>query len=141
MTHLIRIDTAARRAWQGDRYLPLGQREYALLALLVRQHGTVSFDVISRRVYEQPLDDRARRVVQQLAASVRLKLGDRYPHRYIVSVRGVGFFVPRDLVAAPERRIEIEGTQYDVLHWHRQADHGGTAVWTLYARPSQVAAR
>lgn len=136
----VRIDAPARRAWQGDHLIPLGQREYDLLALLVQHPGTASFDRISRTVYGQPLDERTTRMVQQLAGALRVKLDDRHPHQYVVSVRGVGFRMPRTLVAPPSQRVEIEGVQYEVIHWARQADHGATAAWTLYARPAGVVA-
>ncbi|MET8866497.1 winged helix-turn-helix domain-containing protein [Nonomuraea sp. NPDC004580] len=133
----IRIDPAARRAWHGNQMLSLGQREYDLLTHLAQHHGrAVPFSQLTRAIYGEPLNDRTQRKVQELAAALRRKLGDTPPYQYIVSVRGVGFRLPRRHVTAPTQRVEINGQAYDVVHWHRQADHGATAVFTLYARPT-----
>lgn len=141
-TNLIRVDPAAHRAWQGDQLLALGQREYAALALLVRHAGEpVTFDQLSRDVYQRPLDRRMRRTISQLVITIRAKLGDvDPPHHYIVNVRGLGYRMPERMVAQPQQRVEIDGVLYDVLHWDRQPDHGATTRWTLYARTAAVGA-
>lgn len=132
----VRIDHAARRAWKGGRLLALGQREYDLLAHLTQHPQVATFEHLTRSIYGEPLNDRTRRMVQELAGALRRKLGDTAPFRIVVSVRGVGFRMPRWCVAAPAQRVEINGVAYDVVHWDRQADHGDRAVFTLYARPA-----
>lgn len=135
----VRIDHAARRAWKGGRLLTLGQREYDLLAHLAQHPQVATFEHLTRSIYGEPLDDRTRRMVQELAGALRRKLGDTAPFRVVVSVRGVGFRMPRWCVAAaPAPRVEINGEAYDVLHWDRQPRRGATAVFTLYARPAEV---
>jgi DNA-binding response OmpR family regulator len=88
----VRVDVAARRAWQGERELELTPKEFDLLALLVREAGTV---VTRERIMERVWDEHwfgSTKTLDVHLSSLRRKLGDDpATPRYISTVRGVGF--------------------------------------------------
>lgn len=138
MNPVVHIDRAARQAYVGDQPVALGRREYDLLNLLHAHTGrTLTFDRIARDVYQRPADRLTRRMISQVVMEVRRKLG---AVTHIINVRGVGFRFNPASTAHTEARVEIGGMQWDVLHWERQPDRDGTAVWTLHARPAEVTA-
>jgi DNA-binding response OmpR family regulator len=88
----VRIDPAARRAWQGDAELNLTPKEFDLLALLVREAGSV---VARERIMERVWDEHwfgSTKTLDVHVSWLRRKLGDDpVSPRYISTVRGVGF--------------------------------------------------
>ena len=132
----IRIDNGARQAYLDNQPIALGRREYDLLNLLHAHAGlTLSFDRIARDIYQRPLDRLTRRMISAVVMEVRRKLGGG---THIINVRGVGFRFNPASAARVDPRVEIDGAQWGVLHWERQPDRDGTAVFTLYARPAEA---
>ena len=88
----VRVDEAARRAWLGDRELELTPKEFDLLALLLRQAGTV---VTRERIMEEVWDEHwfgSTKTLDMHVSWLRRKLGDDPARpRFISTVRGVGF--------------------------------------------------
>ena len=87
----VRLDLGARRAWRGDEELDLTNKEFDLLALLVREAGTV---VSRERIMEQVWDEHwfgSTKTLDVHVSWLRRKLGDEPPNvRYITTIRGVG---------------------------------------------------
>ncbi|MDQ1374306.1 MAG: hypothetical protein QOJ09_1644 [Actinomycetota bacterium] len=88
----VRVDVAARRAWRADAELELTPKEFDLLALLVREAGTV---VPRERIMERVWDEHwfgSTKTLDVHVSWLRRKLGDDpVSPRYISTVRGVGF--------------------------------------------------
>ena len=88
----VRVDEAARRAWLGDRELELTPKEFDLLALLLRQAGSV---VTRERIMEEVWDEHwfgSTKTLDMHVSWLRRKLGDDPARpRFISTVRGVGF--------------------------------------------------
>jgi DNA-binding response OmpR family regulator len=88
----VRVDPAARRAWRGDAELNLTPKEFDLLALLVREAGSV---VARERIMERVWDEHwfgSTKTLDVHVSWLRRKLGDDpVSPRYISTVRGVGF--------------------------------------------------
>jgi DNA-binding response OmpR family regulator len=87
----VRLDVAARRAWQGETELELTPKEFDLLALLVREAGRV---VTRDRIMAEVWDENwfgSTKTLDMHVSWLRRKLGDDAgdPKR-IVTVRGVG---------------------------------------------------
>lgn len=85
------IDLAARRAWKDDVELDLSAKEFDLLALLVREAGTV---VTRERIMSEVWDEHwfgPTRTLDVHMSSLRRKLGDDAGEHRITTVRGVGF--------------------------------------------------
>ena len=87
----VRVDVAARRAWRGDHELDLTPKEFDLLAMLVRQAGTVvTREDIMREVWETNWFG-STKTVDMHVSWLRRKLGDdASAPRYLTTVRGVG---------------------------------------------------
>ena len=87
----VRLDLGARRAWRGDEELDLTNKEFDLLALLVREAGNV---VSRERIMEQVWDEHwfgSTKTLDVHVSWLRRKLGDEPPNvRYITTIRGVG---------------------------------------------------
>jgi DNA-binding response OmpR family regulator len=88
----VRVDEAARRAWVGEVELDLTPKEFDLLALLLRQAGSV---VTRERIMEEVWDEHwfgSTKTLDMHVSWLRRKLGDDPAHpRFISTVRGVGF--------------------------------------------------
>jgi DNA-binding response OmpR family regulator len=88
----VRVDEAAHRAWVDDREIELTPKEFDLLALLVREAGSV---VTRERIMEQVWDEHwfgSTKTLDMHVSWLRRKLGDDPARpRYITTVRGVGF--------------------------------------------------
>ena len=88
----IRVDTGARRAWQGTTELGLTAKEFDLLTLLVREAGAV---VTRERIMERVWDEHwfgSTKTLDVHVSWLRRKLGDEpVAPRYITTVRSVGF--------------------------------------------------
>jgi DNA-binding response OmpR family regulator len=87
----VRVDLAARRAWRGDVELELTPKEFDLLAVLVREAGTVvSREDLMREVWETTWFG-STKTVDMHVSWLRRKLGDDAGDpRYLTTVRGVG---------------------------------------------------
>ena len=84
----VRIDEASRRAWRGDRELDLSPKEFDLLALLVREAGSV---VARERIMDEVWDVNwfgSTKTLDMHMSWLRRKLGDP---PLIATVRRVGF--------------------------------------------------
>jgi DNA-binding response OmpR family regulator len=87
----VTVDVAAHRAWRGDAELDLSPKEFALLALLVREAGRV---VTRERIMDEVWDENwfgSTKTLDMHVSWLRRKLGDaaNAPQR-LVTVRGVG---------------------------------------------------
>jgi DNA-binding response OmpR family regulator len=87
----VRVDLAARRAWRGEEELDLTPKEFDLLAMLVREAGTVvTREDIMREVWETTWFG-STKTVDMHVSWLRRKLGDDAGDpRYLTTVRGVG---------------------------------------------------
>jgi two-component system response regulator RegX3 len=88
----VTIDTAARKAWQGERELALTRKEFDLLTRLVREPG----HVVTREDLMSDVWDvnwfGSTKTLDVHMTSLRRKLGDDpTAPRHIETVRGVGF--------------------------------------------------
>jgi DNA-binding response OmpR family regulator len=87
----VRVDLGARRAWRGDEELDLTNKEFDLLALLVREAGHV---VTREHIMEEVWDEHwfgSTKTLDVHVSWLRRKLGDDPTStRYITTVRGVG---------------------------------------------------
>jgi len=88
----VRVDESARRAWTGHQELDLTPKEFDLLALLLRQAGSV---VTRERIMEEVWDEHwfgSTKTLDMHVSWLRRKLGDDPANpRFITTVRGVGF--------------------------------------------------
>ena len=88
----VRVDDASRRAWRGERELDLSPKEFDLLALLIREAGTV---VSRERIMDEVWDVNwfgSTKTLDVHVSGLRKKLGDDSSDpRYLHTVRGVGF--------------------------------------------------
>lgn len=87
----VRVDEASRRAWVGDDELTLTPKEFDLLALLVREAGSV---VPRDRIMSEVWDENwwgTTKTLDMHVSWLRKKLGDDpAAPRYITTIRGVG---------------------------------------------------
>jgi DNA-binding response OmpR family regulator len=87
----VRVDVGARRAWRADEELDLTNKEFDLLALLVRKVGTV---VTREQIMEDVWDEHwfgSTKTLDVHVSWLRRKLGDDpATPRYITTVRGIG---------------------------------------------------
>jgi len=88
----IAVDVAARRAWQADRELGLSNKEFELLAELVRSAGTVvKREQLMDKVWGTDFSGSTKTLDVHMAW-LRRKLGDdAAAPRYIKTVRGIGY--------------------------------------------------
>jgi DNA-binding response OmpR family regulator len=88
----VRVDVASRRAWRDERELDLSPKEFDLLAVLVRDAGTV---VPRERIMDEVWDVNwfgSTKTLDMHVSWLRRKLGDdASAPRYISTVRGMGF--------------------------------------------------
>lgn len=94
----VRIDLAARRAYKGEEELELTPKEFDLLAMLVREAGTVvTREQIMREVWDTNWFG-STKTVDMHVSWLRRKLGDDANQpSYISTVRGVGLRFERAL--------------------------------------------
>jgi DNA-binding response OmpR family regulator len=72
----LRVDTARRNAWRGERPLDLGPKEFGVLELLLAAQGrTVSAEELLERVWDQEADPFTTAVKVTLSR-LRARLGD-----------------------------------------------------------------
>lgn len=96
----VRIDLAARRAYKGEEELELTPKEFDLLAMLVREAGTVvTREQIMREVWDTNWFG-STKTVDMHVSWLRRKLGDDANQpSYISTVRGVGLRFERAVEA------------------------------------------
>lgn len=91
----LEMDVVGRLATRGGQSLDLTPREFDLLEYLVRHQGhVVSREMITRDVWREagrhtPLDN----VIDVHVARLRGKVDERFDHKLVQTVRGVGFVV------------------------------------------------
>lgn len=97
------IDTARREVLRGSTHLDLTAREYDLLEYLMRHQGSVvSREMLARDVWKEtaratPIDN----VIDVHVARLRRKIDDGFDAKLLHTVRGVGFILREEEVAAP----------------------------------------
>jgi two-component system copper resistance phosphate regulon response regulator CusR len=91
----LEVDVIGRSVTRGGQTLDLTAREFELLEYLVRHQGhVVSREMLTRDVWKEagrhtPLDN----VIDVHVARLRRKVDDRFDHKLVHTVRGVGFVV------------------------------------------------
>jgi two-component system, OmpR family, response regulator RegX3 len=93
----LRIEPAARRAWQGDRELALTRKEFDLLCRLARDAGrVVTREALMSDVWDENWFG-STKTLDVHVGWLRRKLGDDSADPpYIRTVRGVGFCLSRE---------------------------------------------
>jgi DNA-binding response OmpR family regulator len=87
----IRLDPARHEAFRGGMFLPLTNREFGLLAELLRAGGAaVSAEQLLEKVWDENIDPFSN-VVRVTVMKLRRKLGDP---PVVLTVPGVGYRVP-----------------------------------------------
>jgi DNA-binding response OmpR family regulator len=101
-TQDLRIDSGARRAWQGDRELDLTRKEFDLLWRLARDAGrVVTREALMSDVWDENWFGSTKTLDVHIGW-LRRKLGDDSAEpTYIRTVRGVGFCLSRERQAVP----------------------------------------
>lgn len=87
----LRIEPAARRAWRGDREIPLTARQFAVLEFFVRRAG----QVLSKRdildgVWEDDFDGDPN-IVEVYVRRLRAAIDEPFGRNTIETVRGAGY--------------------------------------------------
>ena len=89
----LRVDSAARRVWRGDRELDLTKTEFELLELLVRNAGIVlSHTTIYERIWGYDFGPESK-ALGVYVGYLRRKLEQDGEPRLLHTVRGVGYTV------------------------------------------------
>ena len=92
----LRIDTAARRVWRGDREVDLSKTEYELLELLVRNAGIVlDHSTIYERIWNYDFGPDSKNLAVYIGY-LRRKTELEGEPRLIHTVRGVGYIARSD---------------------------------------------
>jgi len=87
----VRLDAAARRAWQGIAEIPLTSKEFDVLALLLQNSGAV---VTREKLMDDVWDENwfgSTKTLDVTVGRLRQKLQTAGSGTHIVAVRGVGF--------------------------------------------------
>ena len=91
----LRLDSAGRVAWRGERRLPLTPREFALLACLMENADTVvSREHLLSRVWGRNFDSDDK-VVDVYVRYLRRKIDDGADRSLIHTARGFGYMISR----------------------------------------------
>jgi two-component system response regulator MprA len=92
----LRVDTAARRAWRGERELELTRTEFELLELLVRNAGIVlDHSTIYDRIWGYDFGPGSKNLAVYVGY-LRRKLDEPGAPQLIHTVRGVGYVLRED---------------------------------------------
>jgi DNA-binding response OmpR family regulator len=87
----IRLDPARHEAYRDGHYIPLGRKEFAVLAELMRADGAVvSAEDLLERAWDEHIDPFTN-VVRVTVMKLRRKLGDP---PVVATVPGVGYRLP-----------------------------------------------
>jgi len=92
----LRLDPAAHRAWRGDEEIILSPREFALLALLMKNAGNVLTRVqLLDGAWDMAFESRSN-IVDVYMRYLREKVDRPFGRRSIETVRGVGYRLRTD---------------------------------------------
>jgi two-component system OmpR family response regulator len=95
---LFTLDTVSRRAWMRQEQLPLSEREFAVLRVLVERGGyVVSRTSLLTAVWGDAQVDQ--NIVEQYIRRIRRKLADQGVPEAIETVHGLGYRLRRARVA------------------------------------------
>ena len=87
----VSLDPARREAYRDDRYLPLSNKEFAVLEELLRADGAVvSAETLLERAWDEHIDPFTN-VLRVTVMTLRRKLG---PPEVVQTVTGVGYRIP-----------------------------------------------
>ena len=87
----VSLDPARREAYRDDRYLPLSNKEFAVLEELLRADGAVvSAETLLERAWDEHIDPFTN-VVRVTMMTLRRKLGDP---AVIHTMPGAGYRIP-----------------------------------------------
>ncbi|MFF3672709.1 response regulator transcription factor [Streptomyces sp. NPDC002120] len=93
----LRVDPVAMRVWRGETEIGLTAKEFSVLACLTDQvEQVVSKQEIVKRVWEAP-SARQLNVVEVYVSSLRRKIDVPFGRSSIVTVRGAGYKLVKDL--------------------------------------------
>ncbi len=99
----IAVDLTKRRAWRGRRELALSPKELMMLECLVRRAGeVVTRDVIGDAVWGSDYNSLSN-IVEVFVNRLRQKIDHVNQDSLIVTVRGAGYLLRVDALAAKER--------------------------------------
>jgi DNA-binding response OmpR family regulator len=88
----LRVDVSGRRAWRGDSELSLAQKEFDLLACLLRNRGiALTRDLLLERVWGLDFAGDSRTVDVHIRWLREKVEEDAARPRYIQTVRGIGY--------------------------------------------------
>jgi two-component system, OmpR family, response regulator len=104
----LRIDTAARSAWRGERLIELSAREYAVLEyLLLRQGQVVTRPEIEQHVYDERAELMSN-VVDAAVYSLRKKIDVPGEPSLIQTRRGMGYVMQAAAPPSAQREQAVE---------------------------------
>ena len=87
----LQLDLLRRRVTRGEELIPLTNKEFALLHLLLRREGEVlSRTLIAAEVWDMNFDSDTN-VVDVAIKRLRAKVDNPYPVKLIHTVRGIGY--------------------------------------------------
>lgn len=92
----LRIDTAARRVWRGEREIDLSKTEYDLLEYLIRNHGIVlDHTQIYEQIWNYDFGPDSKNLTVYMGY-LRRKTEEFGEPRLLHTVRGVGYIARED---------------------------------------------
>ncbi len=87
----LQLDLAGRRAWRAGQAIVLTNKEFLLLALLMRRAGEVlSRTVLAEQVWDMNFDSETN-VVDVAVRRLRAKIDDPFEAKLLRTVRGMGY--------------------------------------------------
>jgi two-component system, OmpR family, copper resistance phosphate regulon response regulator CusR len=87
----LRLDPARRKVWRDGRAIELTNKEFLLLALLMRRAGQVlSRTVLAEQVWDMNFDSETN-VVDVAVRRLRAKIDDPFETKLLRTVRGMGY--------------------------------------------------
>ncbi len=87
----LQLDLARRKAWRAGRAIDLTNKEFLLLALLMRRQGEVlSRTVLAEQVWDMNFDSDTN-VVEVAVRRLRAKMDDPFDTKMLRTVRGMGY--------------------------------------------------
>jgi two-component system OmpR family response regulator len=92
----LRLDPARRRAWRGDREIPLSAKEFAILEIFMRRPGEVlSRFQLLEHAWDYEYENRSN-VVDSYVRFLRKKIDRPFGVASLETVRGVGYRLRAD---------------------------------------------
>ncbi|PZP33276.1 MAG: DNA-binding response regulator [Roseateles depolymerans] len=87
----LQLDLARRKAWRAGQAIELTNKEFLLLALLMRRQGEVlSRTVLAEQVWDMNFDSDTN-VVEVAVRRLRAKMDDPFATKMLRTVRGMGY--------------------------------------------------